>query len=84
MDFLFPTDDPKLVLQNKRIFSGQLDDRTSSSDFHYSTRVRDVKTYKYKKPRSPKDIKDHVMQSDRVKYAVEKVMEESGFTGGGD
>ncbi|KAK3576755.1 hypothetical protein CHS0354_014568 [Potamilus streckersoni] len=73
-------DDPKLVsAKQKDFFVDMLDDRRHASDFHYSTRVRDVTTYKYNKPRSPKDIKDHVMQSDRVKYAVEKVMEESGL-----
>jgi len=38
------------------------------------TRTRqDVPAYKYHVPRTPDDIKQHVLNSDRVKYTVERV-----------
>lgn len=69
-------DNPKLVSgKQKDIFEDILEDRRHSSDAKWAWHTRDVPLYKYTKPRSPEEIKKHVMQSDRVKYAMEQVSE---------
>jgi len=51
-----------------------LDERRHSSDLAFITRTRvDVPEYKYHVQRTASDIKTHVMNSDRVKYTVERV-----------
>lgn len=73
-------DDPKLVSgKQKDIFEDILEDRRHSSDAKWAWHTRDVPLYKYSKARSPEEIKKHVIQSDRVKYAIEQVCEESGL-----
>ncbi|XP_060070929.1 dihydroxyacetone phosphate acyltransferase-like [Ylistrum balloti] len=73
-------DDPKLVSsRHKDIFEDILEDRRHSSDLGWSLRTRDVPDYKNNKPRTIDQIKEHVMASDRVKYAVEQVCMESGL-----
>lgn len=72
-------DDPRLVsARQKDFFVDILDERRHTSDVSWSLRQREVPEYKYNKPRSPAQIKKDVLNSDRVKYAVEKVCEESG------
>jgi glycerone phosphate O-acyltransferase len=73
-------DDPKLVSgKRKDIFEDILEDRRTSSDAKWAWHTRDVPVYKYNKPRSPEEIKKHVLHSDRVKYAIEQVSDESGL-----
>ena len=51
-----------------------LNDRRTHSDLQYVLRSRvDIPHYKYSKPRTPNEIKQAVLTSDRVKYTVEKV-----------
>ena len=51
-----------------------LDERRHTSDVTFISRTRvDVPEYKYRVPRSPEEIKQHVLKSDRVKYTVERV-----------
>lgn len=73
-------DDPKLVsAKQKDDYVDLLDDRRTSSDFRYSTRTRDIPKYKYNKERSLQALRQDVISSDRVKYAVEQVCQESGL-----
>ena len=68
-------DDPRLVsARQKDFYVDILDDRRNTSDIAWSLRTRDVPAYKYNKPRSPNELKTHVLQSDRVKYAIDKVI----------
>ncbi|KAH3844317.1 hypothetical protein DPMN_086575 [Dreissena polymorpha] len=72
-------DDPRLVsARQKDFFVDILDDRRHTSDLAWSLRQRDEPKYQYNKPRSPAEVKGHVLKSDRVKYAIEKTMEETG------
>ncbi len=51
-----------------------LDPRRTRSDFKYALKARkDIPKYKYNHSRSPADVKKHVLNSDRVKYAIEQV-----------
>ena len=51
-----------------------LEDRRHKSDIKYSFKNRSGEPkYKYSIPRTPDDIKEHVLNSDRVKYRVEVV-----------
>ena len=51
-----------------------LDERRNTSDLTFMSRTRvDVPEYKYQATRSPEQIKQHVLTSDRVKYTVERV-----------
>jgi len=51
-----------------------LDERRHTSDLTFMSRPRvEVPQYKYQTPRSPEEIKQHVLTSDRVKYTVERV-----------
>jgi len=51
-----------------------LEERRHTSDFTFMTRSReDVPQYKYRVLRSPEEIRQHVLTSDRVKYTVERV-----------
>lgn len=59
--------------RQKDIYEDILEDRRHSSDVVWSFRTREEPKYKYNKPRTPDEIRKHVMHSDRVKYAVEKV-----------
>ncbi|XP_063426368.1 dihydroxyacetone phosphate acyltransferase-like [Mytilus trossulus] len=73
-------DNPRLVsARQKDIYEDILEDRRHSSDVVWSFRTREEPKYKYNKPRTPDEIRKHVMHSDRVKYAVEKVCSESGL-----
>ena len=68
------SDDPKLVSsRHKDIFEDILEDRRHSSDLRYSMRTRDVPKFRLNKARTPQQIKDHVLKSDRVQYAIEQV-----------
>lgn len=59
--------------RQKDFFVDILDERHHTSDIGWALRHREVPAYKYNKPRSSAEIKKHVLESDRVKYAVEKV-----------
>ena len=59
--------------RQKDFFVDILDERRHTSDVSWSLRQREVPAYKYNKPRSPAEVKQDVLNSDRVKYAVEKV-----------
>jgi len=51
-----------------------LDERRHTSDLTFMTKPRDdITHYKYRVPRSPEEIRQHVLTSDRVKYTVERV-----------
>ena len=68
------SDDPHLVSsKHKDVFEDILEDRRHSSDLRYSTRARDVPKFRLNKQRTPQQIKNHVLKSDRVQYAVEQV-----------
>ena len=68
-------DDPRLVsAKQKDFFEDILEDRRHTSDVKWAMRTRDEPQYKYNKPRTPPQIKDQVLKSDRVKYAAEKVL----------
>jgi len=55
-------------------YSDILDERRHTSDLTFMSRARvDVPEYKYRTPRSPEEIKQHVLKSDRVKYTIERV-----------
>ena len=69
------SDDPRLVsARQKDFFVDILDERRHTNDLTWALHQREVPTYKYNKPRTPSELKEHVLKSDRVKYAVEKVM----------
>ena len=56
-------------------FEDILEERRRKSDLLYCTRTRkDVPSYKYNKHRTPNEIKEHVFKSQRVTYAIEKVI----------
>ena len=55
-------------------FHDILDERRHTSDFTFMSRARvDVPYYKHRIARTPDEIKEHVLNSDRVKYTVERV-----------
>lgn len=69
-----PTDVSNMTLY-KDGFEDILDERRHASDLKYSLKSRqNIPAYKYQNSRSPNEIKQHVLQSDRVKYAMEKVI----------
>ena len=71
---LLISDDPHLVSsKHKDVFEDILEDRRHSSDMRYSTRTRDVLKFRLNKQRTPQQLKEHVLKSDRVQYAVEQV-----------
>ena len=62
------------LARHKDGFEDILEERRHNSDFKYCIRTRtDIPSYKYCKPRTPEEIKEHVTNSDRVKYRVEMV-----------
>lgn len=72
-------DDPRLVsARQKDFFVDILDERRNTSDVSWALRQREVPAYKYNEPRSPAEVKQDVLNSDRVKFAVEKICEETG------
>jgi len=71
-------DDPKLVSsRQKDNFEDILEDRKSTSDLGYVLRKRDVPKCKLNKERTPSQIKDSVMASDRVQYAIEQAIKDT-------
>lgn len=71
-------DDPKLVSsKHKDVFEDILEERRHNSDLRYCTKTRDVPKFHLNKPRNPQQIKDHVLKSDRVQYAVEQICMET-------
>lgn len=71
-------DDPKLVsAKHKDIFEDILEDRRHASDLRYCTRSRDVPRFHLNKPRTPQQIKNDVLKSDRVQFAVEQMCQET-------
>jgi len=74
---LFMLDLPKDVstlAPYKDGYTDILDERRHTSDITFMSRARlDIPEYKYHMPRSAEEIKQHVLKSDRVKYAVEHV-----------
>lgn len=67
-------DDPKLVSsKHKDVYEDILEERRHSSDFVFCSRTREIPKFRLNKPRTPQQIKDHVLKSDRVQYAVEQV-----------
>uniref|UniRef100_A0A0B6ZSK3 Phospholipid/glycerol acyltransferase domain-containing protein n=2 Tax=Arion vulgaris TaxID=1028688 RepID=A0A0B6ZSK3_9EUPU len=66
-------DDPKLVSQRQKdMFEDILEERRSNSDARYSLKTRDVPVFKFNKSRTPAQIIEHVMNSDRVQFAIEQ------------
>ncbi len=62
------------LARHKDGFVDILDERRHASDFKYCVRTRSgVPVYKYCTPRTPDEVKEHVINSDRVKYRVEMV-----------
>ena len=76
-DAVFVSDWPKDVstmAPYKDGYTDILDERRRTSDLTFMSRARvEVPEYKYRVPRSPEEIKRHVLTSDRVKYTVERV-----------
>ncbi|KAK7103571.1 dihydroxyacetone phosphate acyltransferase-like [Littorina saxatilis] len=71
-------DDPKLVSsKHKDNFEDILEDRRHNSDLRYCSRTRDVPSFRLNKKRTPQQVKEHVLKSDRVQYAVEQVCVET-------
>ena len=68
-----PTDVSTMAMY-KDGYEDILEQRRETSDVSYTLRTRhNVPKYKYAKPRTPSQLKTHVMKSDRVKYTVEMV-----------
>ena len=68
-----PTDVSSMA-KRKDEFEDILDNRRHQSDLKYSIKQRmNVPTYKYCHQRTPSKLKQHVLNSDRVKYRVELV-----------
>ena len=66
--------DASNLARHKDGFEDILEERRHTSDFKYCIRTRtDIPSYKYCQPRTPEEIKEHVINSDRVKYRVEMV-----------
>ncbi|XP_059144177.1 dihydroxyacetone phosphate acyltransferase-like [Physella acuta] len=66
-------DDPKLVsAKQKDMFEDILEERRLNSDLRYCCKTRDEPQFKLNKPRTPAQLKEHVMASDRVQYAIEQ------------
>ncbi len=62
------------LARHKDGFVDILDERRHASDFKYCVRTRtDIPAYKYCKTRTPQQVKEHVINSDRVKYRIEQV-----------
>lgn len=56
------------------MFEDILEERKLNSDLRYSLKTRDVPVFKFNKARTPAQIKDHVMTSDRVQFAIDQVI----------
>ncbi len=51
-----------------------LEEHRHTSDLKYAMKSRsEVPRYKYTKSRTPSEIKEHVLTSDRLKYTIDKV-----------
>ena len=61
------------ITKHKDGYEDILDERRRNGDLRWLLKTRDVPTYKYNHPRTPQQIREHVIQSDRVKYTVEQV-----------
>ena len=60
--------------KHKDGFEDILEERRQTSDLAYIFRSQThVPHYKYNKDRDPKQIKQHVLESDRVRYRIEMV-----------
>ncbi|CAH1793298.1 unnamed protein product [Owenia fusiformis] len=69
----------KVSNQQKDGYEDILHKRRKTGEFWWTLRTRDdVPQYKWNKPRTPTELKTYVMGSDRVKYAVEQVIKETG------
>lgn len=55
------------------MFEDILEERRLISDLRYSIKTRDVPVFKFNKSRTPAQIKEHVMNSDRVQFAIDQV-----------
>ena len=72
--------DASNLARHKDGFEDILEERRHTSDFKYCIRTRtDLPSYKYCQPRTPEEIKEHVINSDRVKYRVEMVRKKTTF-----
>lgn len=72
--FTLFSDDPKMVSsRHKDFYEDILEARRKESDILFSLRTRETPVYKYNEKRNNDAIKQEVMNSDRVKYAVEQV-----------
>ena len=73
----FVSDAPKDVSSMTAYKDGYediLDDRRDKSDLGYAMKTRtNIPKYKYTHPRSASKLKDDVLNSDRVRYTIEKV-----------
>ncbi|PVD26429.1 hypothetical protein C0Q70_14106 [Pomacea canaliculata] len=73
-------DDPKLVsARHKDVFEDILEERRTSSDLRFAARARDVPRFRLNKERPPHKIKEDVLKSDRVQYAIEQVCQDTGL-----
>ena len=60
--------------RHKDSFEDILEDRRRTSDFAYAFRSQpNIPQYKYNNKRTPKEIRKHVLESDRVQYRIEMV-----------
>ena len=77
MYIIFILDEPTHVSSMTMYKDGYvdiLDCRRGLSDIKYSLKPRpDVPSYKYNHPRTPAQLKQDVIKSDRVSYAIEQV-----------
>lgn len=77
-------DEPKDVstmAQYKDGYEDIVEARRQFSDLKYILKKKkDVPQYKYSKPRTPVELSQNVLNSDRVKYAIETLAEEVGLS----
>ena len=77
MIHIWLTDEPKDVstmAQYKDGYEDIVEARRQFSDLKYILKKKkDVPQYKYSKPRTPVELSQNVLNSDRVKYAIETV-----------
>ena len=69
-----PTDVSTMAHYKDGGYEDVLEERRHTSDLKYAMKSRpDVPRYKYCKPRTPAEIKTQVLNSDRLRYTIEKV-----------
>ena len=69
-----PTDVSTMAHYKDGGYEDVLEERRHTSDLKYAMKTRpDVPRYKYCKPRTPTQLKEQVLHSDRLRYTIEKV-----------